>query len=119
MHISPTRFAEVTLLYTFTRKRNQQTAEKLSILSAITNSVIPESAPGGCPESKKTLAHWIPDLDFVSSGMTFRSVPEFLSMLLQTLNTRELLSDFQNQIRIQQPLFAIVQYFVDKVVGPA
>jgi hypothetical protein len=34
-------------------------------------SVIPEFAAGGYPESRKiTAIGWIPDLDFVSSGMT-------------------------------------------------
>jgi len=48
-------------------------------MHASTKSVIPEvakSAYGG--ESKKTVPRWIPDLDFVSSGMTFGAVSRTL-----------------------------------------
>ena len=52
---------------------HEQFDETLNVLSVSTTSVIPESAAGP-PEAEnleKTTAYWIPDLDFVSSGMTF------------------------------------------------
>ena len=44
---------------------------KLDMLTTSAKFVIPESADGGYPESRNTNLNWIPDLDFVSSGMTF------------------------------------------------
>jgi hypothetical protein len=52
----------------------QQASEKLGILSASTKSVIPEVAVRLSGIQKKTIPYWIPDLDFVSSGVTFRGV---------------------------------------------
>jgi hypothetical protein len=55
--------------------RHEQTAEKLNILSTSIRSVIPEGAKSACGgESRKKILYWIPDLDFVSSGMTFGAV---------------------------------------------
>jgi hypothetical protein len=36
--------------------------------------VIPESVQADIRNPEKTIIHWIPDLDFVSSGMTFGAV---------------------------------------------
>jgi hypothetical protein len=49
-------------------------AEKLDILSASGKSVIPEVAERLSGIQEKQYFIWIPDLDFVSSGMTFGAV---------------------------------------------
>jgi hypothetical protein len=46
-------------------------AEKVYILSESIKSVIPEGAKRLSGIQKKIIVYWIPDLDFVSSGMTF------------------------------------------------
>ena len=51
-----------------------QAAEKLNISSTSIRLVIPEGAKRLSGIQKKTIVYWIPDLDFVSSGMTFGAV---------------------------------------------
>ncbi len=76
------RIRRLTNCETDIEECTSQAAEKLNILSTSITSVIPEGAKRLSGMTEKTIVYWIPDLDFVSSGMTCGLFSGFCGSLL-------------------------------------